>query len=189
MGDWNSTSQAAWYVRHAHWAHVCYISFVIWCLWTKTSVWSLTFSYTSFTAGRSRVFYIYSSRKDTGRWLPWVRPGSTERFYKDVVVRNHSAHGYYNPHRWRGNICMILLHVKQNQTKLRKNCHAYNTIIRYGYISNERQFEWWDELNQRTIMWKQNKNWDFVLFYRYVVLPLNVAAGHSRGPAQAWGSG
>ena len=25
--------------------------------------------------------------------------------------------------------------------------------------------------------------------YRYVVLPVNVAAGHSRGPAQACGSG
>ena len=25
MGGWNSTLQAAWYVRHAHWARLCYV--------------------------------------------------------------------------------------------------------------------------------------------------------------------
>ena len=33
--------------------------------------------------------------KDTSPWFPWVIPGSTGRFYKDDVVHNHSAHGYY----------------------------------------------------------------------------------------------
>ena len=28
MGGWNSTLQAAWYVRHAHWARLCYVPFV-----------------------------------------------------------------------------------------------------------------------------------------------------------------
>ena len=44
--------------------------------------------------GRSRVFYLFLM-KDIGRWLPWVLPGSAERFHKDDV-RNHSAHGYYS---------------------------------------------------------------------------------------------
>ena len=34
--------------------------------------------------------------------------------------------------------------------KLSKNCHPYNTRIRSGYISYERQLEWWDEQNQPT---------------------------------------
>ena len=34
--------------------------------------------------------------------------------------------------------------------QLIKNCHPYGTIIRSGYISYERQFEWWDEQNTRT---------------------------------------
>ena len=53
-------------------------------------------------------------------------------------MQNHSAHGYYdNPHRGRGKVFMILLHVKKNQTKLRKNCCPYNTITGSVYISNE----------------------------------------------------
>ena len=48
IGGWKSTVQAAWYVRHAHWARLCYIPFVIWCCWTKsTMIWLLIFSSTS----------------------------------------------------------------------------------------------------------------------------------------------
>ena len=48
--------------------------------------------------GRSfaRFLYVFLM-KDIGRWLPWMLPGPTGRFYKDerAVVHNHSAHGYY----------------------------------------------------------------------------------------------
>ena len=77
--------------------------------------------------GRSfaRVLYVFLVRY-IGRWLPWVLPGSTGRFYKDDVVHSHSAHGYYITHIEGGvrYICMILLitlHVKQNKTNLIKN--------------------------------------------------------------------
>ena len=46
-----------------------------------------------------------------------------------------------------------------NQNQVEQNCHPYNntrTRIRSRYISHERQFGWWDEQNQRAIMWKQN---------------------------------
>ena len=32
---WTSTLQAAWYARHAHWARLCYVPFVMWCLKKK----------------------------------------------------------------------------------------------------------------------------------------------------------
>ena len=121
MGGWNSTLQAAWYVRHAHWARWCYVSFVI-CLWITFTIWLLILSSTSFH-GRpfARVVYVFLM-KYIGGWLPWVLPGSTGRFYKDDVVHDHSAHGYYIT-RIEGGIryiCMILLHVKQNRSKLIK---------------------------------------------------------------------
>ena len=28
MGGWNSNLQAAWYLRHAHWARLCYVPFI-----------------------------------------------------------------------------------------------------------------------------------------------------------------
>ena len=45
---------------------------------------------------------------------------------------------------------MILLHVKQKQTKLSKNCHPHSTRFKSVDISYGRQFEWWDEQNQRS---------------------------------------
>ena len=57
---------------------------------------------------------------------------------------------------------ILLLHVKQNKTKLSKNCHPHTwylvrntsyvrTIVGSGYISYERLFdEWWDEQNRCT---------------------------------------
>ena len=64
MGGWNSTLQAAWYVRHAHWARLCYIPFVIWCLWIKPAAWLLIPSSTSFMAGRSRNLYFIKILKN-----------------------------------------------------------------------------------------------------------------------------
>ena len=43
----------------------------------------------------------------------------------------------------------------------------------------------WGEQNRRTIMLKQKSG---KFSYRYLVFPVNVAAGHSRGPAQGCGS-
>ena len=37
------------------------ISFIIWCWWTKPTIWLLILTATNFTEGRSRVFYILSS--------------------------------------------------------------------------------------------------------------------------------
>ena len=36
---WNSTVQAAWYIRHAHRARLlCYMPFVVLCLWIKSTM-------------------------------------------------------------------------------------------------------------------------------------------------------
>ena len=59
-GGWNSTLQAAWHVRLAHWARLCYVLFVIWCSWITCTKWLLILSSTSFMIGRSRVFYMCS---------------------------------------------------------------------------------------------------------------------------------
>ena len=62
----------------------------------------------------------------------------------------------YNPHGGRGKTCMrdTAVHVKQNKSKLSKNCHPHNTIIGSGYISYERRFdEWWDEQNRCTYVY------------------------------------
>ena len=109
---------------------------------------------------RPRPHLLYAFvMKDIGRWLPWVLPGSTGQLYKDDAVHNHSAHeNYITPIEGRCKIYVMLLHVQHNQTKIGKNCHPYNMIIRSGYISDEIQFdEWKDERNQRRIMKKLKK--------------------------------
>ena len=74
---------------------------------------------------------------------------------------------------------ILLLHVKQQKTKLSKNCHPHNTRIGSGYISYERLFEWWEEQNRWTYIYicKNSKTTG-----TYVVLPVNVAAGHRSSP-------
>ena len=69
----------------------------------------------------ARVLHLFLT-KDIGRWLPWVLPGSTGRFYKDDVVHNHSAHRYYIT-RMEGGVrfawyCGYMLNrIKQNWAK------------------------------------------------------------------------
>ena len=77
---------------------------------------------TQFNKFHGRPFARVFLMKDIGRRLPWVLPGSTRRFCMDDVVHNHSAHGYYIARIEGGvrDICMILLHVKQNKTKWSK---------------------------------------------------------------------
>ena len=86
------TLQAAWHGRHAHWARLCYVPFVFWRSWITSTVWLLILGSTSFMLGHSRRVLHVFLMKYIGRWLPWVPPGSTGRFYKDDVVHNHSAH-------------------------------------------------------------------------------------------------
>ena len=67
----------------------------------------------------TRVLYVFLM-KDIGRWLPWVPPGSTGRFYKDDVVHNHSAYGYYITRMEGGVIyawyCCYMLKIYWNTT-------------------------------------------------------------------------
>ena len=41
LNGWNSTLQTAWYIRHFRWTCAFCISFIIWCLWTKRTIWLL----------------------------------------------------------------------------------------------------------------------------------------------------
>ena len=152
MGGWNSTLQAAWYVRHAYWAFLCYVPIEIWCLWNTSTIWLLILSSTSFMVGRSRGLYLFM--KDIGRWLPWVLPGSTGRFYKDDVVHNQHGScitGMEGGVRYAWYCCCMLNRAKQNWAKTAIHIKN-NTIIGFGYISCDRVFEWWAEHNRCTCM-------------------------------------
>ena len=35
LNDWNSTLEAAWYIRHVRWASLFYTSYIIRCLWNQ----------------------------------------------------------------------------------------------------------------------------------------------------------
>ena len=104
-------------------AFIRVVRYTIW-LWNKSTMWLLILksSCTSFMVRRSRVLHLFRM-KDAGRWLPWVLPGSTGRFYKDDVVHNHSAHGYYIT-RMEGGVryawycCYMLNRIKQNWAKI-----------------------------------------------------------------------
>ena len=45
LNGWNSTLQAAWYIRHVCWTCSFYISLIVWCLWTKYTIWLLILSF------------------------------------------------------------------------------------------------------------------------------------------------
>ena len=119
MGGCNSTLQAAWYVRHAHWARLCYFPFetyLVWCLCIiSTIIWLLMLSSTSFMAGRSRVLYGIPHEKYRS-----VTPLGATTVNRTILrgrcgPQPFCARILYNPHRGRRKICMIPLHVKQNQ--------------------------------------------------------------------------
>ena len=66
LNGWNSTLQAAWYIRHARWACLFYISFIIWCLWTKPTIRWLILSFTILrkvvrACSTTSIFYVGSS--------------------------------------------------------------------------------------------------------------------------------
>ena len=145
MGGWNSTLQAAWYVRHAHWACLCYVPIEIWCTWYVSYISTIWLFYwsssTSFFYGRpfARVLYLFLVDRYRS-----VTPLSVTRvnrtiLHLDDVVHNHSAHGHYIT-RMEGGVryarycCYTLSRIKQNwaKTAIHKNWiwlhFIYNTI-------------------------------------------------------------
>ena len=111
VNGWNSTLQAAWYIRHvfikgfykklknvsceydgvngwnstlqAAWyiRHVRIMCF----LWTKRTIWLLILSFTPNIVRACSMFYPYEGYR-LGRWLPWMLPGSTGRFSITISV-------------------------------------------------------------------------------------------------------
>ena len=130
-------------------------------------IWLLILSSTSFMVGRSRVFYFYLFlMKDiVGRWLPWVLPGgSTGRFYKDDVVHNHSAHGYYIT-RMEGGVryawyCCYMLLNRIKQIWAKTAIHIIRELDRVTFHMKDYIFEWWDEQNRCTCMMQNSKTTD-----------------------------
>ena len=137
MGGWNSTLQAAWYVRQTR-----SLSMLVLC-----SSWNIRTVFvnkiddmvvgTQFHKlyGRpfARVLYLFLM-KDIGWWLRWVLPGSTGRFYKDDVVHNHSAHGCYITRmeggaRYAWYWCYMLNRIKQNWAKKLSSTYYNSTKV------------------------------------------------------------
>ena len=103
LNGWNSTLQAVWYIRHVRWACLFYISFIVWCLWSKPTIWLLILSFTIFTEGRK----IFKKRKEKKKHVWYVR-----------VIRVHihiySTYAiYYDTTLY--NIIAVLLHVVGTQ--------------------------------------------------------------------------
>ena len=113
-----STLQAAWSVRHAHWACLCYVPIETWCSWTTSTTWLLIISSTIFMVDRSRFFIIIPH----GRYRS-VTPFGVTRVNRTILQgrccpQPFCARILYNPHGEKGKICMILLfHVKQKNNK------------------------------------------------------------------------
>ena len=75
LNGWNSTSQAAWYIRHVR---------IIWFLWNKRTIRVIMQCSVLHKISFARVLcFIFV--KDIGRWLPWTLPGSTERFSVTIL--------------------------------------------------------------------------------------------------------
>ena len=79
----------AWYIRHVRWACLFYISFIIWFLLSKPTIWLLILSFTIKSFARVLYFILM---EDIGRWLPWMLPGSTGRF---SITTLQAVHWYY----------------------------------------------------------------------------------------------
>ena len=128
----------------------------------------------------ARVLYLFLI-KHIGRWLPWVLPGATERFYKDDVVHNHSAHGYYIT-RTEGGVryawYCTLNRTKQNWAKI-----AIHIIRELDLVTFHMKDYLSDETSKIDVgLCKNSKTTG-----TWYLLPVNVAAGHTRGPAQGCG--
>ena len=87
LNGWNSNLQAAWYIRHVRWTCLFYISFIIWFLWTKPTIWLLILSFTKKIARACSMFYSYERYRS-------VTPMDAARVDR-MIFHNHSVHWYY----------------------------------------------------------------------------------------------
>ena len=78
VNGWNSTLQAAWYIRHVR---------VIWFLWTKRTIWLLILSFTQNIVRACSMFYPYEGYRS-------VTPLDAARVNR-TIFHNHSVHWYY----------------------------------------------------------------------------------------------
>ena len=79
LNGWNSTLQAAWYIRHVR---------IIWFLWTKPTIWLLILTFTqNIVRACSSVFYPYEGYRS-------VTPLDAARVNR-TIFHNHSVHWYY----------------------------------------------------------------------------------------------
>ena len=72
MNGWNSTLQAAWYIRCVR---------IIWFLWTKPTMWLLILSFIQNIARVCSMFYLYEGYRSV---TPLDAAGSTGRFSKTI---------------------------------------------------------------------------------------------------------
>ena len=89
LNGWNSTLQAAWYIRHVRWACLLYVSFIIWCLWTKSTIWSLILNFTIL-----RKLVRACSLFDPHEGYRSVTPLDAARVNR-TIFHNHSVHWFY----------------------------------------------------------------------------------------------
>ena len=78
LNGWNSTLQAAWYIRRVR---------IIWFLWTKHTIWSLILSFTQNIVRACSMFYPYEGYRS-------VTPLDAARVNR-TIFDNHSVHWYY----------------------------------------------------------------------------------------------
>ena len=78
LNGWNSTLQAAWYIRHVR---------VIWFLWTKRPIWLLILSFTQNIVRACSMFYPYEGYRS-------VTPLDAARVNR-TIFHNDSVHWYY----------------------------------------------------------------------------------------------
>ena len=78
VNGWNSTLQAAWYIRHVR---------IIWFLWTKRTIWWLMLSFTQDIVRACSMFYPYEGCRS-------VTPLDAARVSR-TIFHNHSVHWYY----------------------------------------------------------------------------------------------
>ena len=77
LNGWNSTLQAAWYIRHVR---------IIWFLRTKPTIWLLILSFTQNIVRACSMFYHEGYRS--------VNPLDAARV-NTSIFHNHSVHWYY----------------------------------------------------------------------------------------------
>ena len=86
-GGWNSTLQAAWYIRRVRWMCLFYISFTLWFMWAKPKIWSLILSFTQKLVRACSMFYPYEGYRS-------VTPLDAARVNR-TIFHNRSVQWYY----------------------------------------------------------------------------------------------